>query len=226
MDFETITDWPGYLRDAIAHPAAHPELDLHPDAFTPSATLGLLATVVSGAAHDRMIDGALALVESGDPALARPVLTMPLERAPHAPARIGRAIRSHRAQFDDGIVDALIDRALAADPRDRELLAAIDDESRRRGPRVVALMATTRPDWAAAHLDLVPASIDPDGKLLLTVLGRTRTPDLPVVIDAIAAAGPDYTRRLARALLTWPESARDRVRPALRAHPAFASLVR
>jgi hypothetical protein len=225
MDFDAITDWPAYLRDAIARPAAHPELALHPDATTPSAELGLLATVVHGPTLARLIDGALALVDSGDPELARPVLTIPLEQAPGAAARIGRALLAHGARFDDAIVDALLDRALKADARDPDLVAAADALVQRRGPRVVAVMALARPDWAARHVDRISAAADPDGALLLRVLGRTRTPDLPAMVDAIAAAGPDYPARLARALATWPASAQDRVRPALRAHPAFASLV-
>ncbi len=224
MDFEHITDWASYLRDAIDRPAEHPELaQVRPEATTTPAALGALYATLSDTTQIAMADGAVTLVEAGDPKHARSVLTIPLERAPNAARRIGAAVTAHRARLDDTLVDGLVDRALKADANDPTLTAAIDAESGRRGPRMLQLMALYRPDWVAAHLDKVPTSSDADGKELLRVVDRTRTPDLPSVISAIAAAGPDYVARLKAAMAGWPASAQARVAPALQAHPAFAT---
>ena len=123
------------------------------------------------------------------------------------------------------MVSALIDRALQGDSSDSALVRVMETEAKTRGPEVLRLAARWSTAWAAGHLDWVPTSSDADGALLLRVVDRTPTDDLPVIVRAIGEAGADYVDRLLTALATWPASARARVTPALQADPAFANRV-
>ena len=220
--FDAITDWPTVLREVIDKPDSHPEIAaIQPQATTAEGILSALFWVLGPFAKSALADAALGLVETGTPAQVSAVYALGLEHAPNAAARIGAILQARRGALSDAAVDALIDSGLQQDARDPVLVSAIEREAQARGWRMLHLMAPHRPDWVAAHLELVPTATDPEGKQLARIVDRTKAPDLPALVDAIARAGTSYVTRLVDGMKPWPDKARQRVAPVLHANAAF-----
>ncbi|NVB80010.1 MAG: hypothetical protein HOV81_16565 [Kofleriaceae bacterium] len=226
-ELDSIPDWAGYLRQLIDQGRVPEEVSrTEPNATSIAAALSVLHRYLDGRpAQAEMVEGALQIVEQGNAHYIKPLLPVPLEHGRAASSRIAKSIETHRTKLDDLTVSALIDRALQDNPSDSALVRVMEAEAKTRGPEVLRLAARWWPAWAASHIDWVPTSGDADGALLLRVVDRTPTGDLPVMIDAIGKAGADYVNRLVTALATWPVSAQARVKPALQADPAFAGRV-
>ncbi len=228
-DYAAITDWVAYIRDAIATPGAYPELG--GDSLAVDAGLSKVGAELAPTPYGpRFADAALRLLEQGTPAIAEQLLQVSLGQAPAAGARVAAVARSWWGTPLEDRIRTLLLRGLEADARDPQLLAALADFALRdptRAREALGLAVPHNIDWVAAHVDLLPASFDPDGRHLRALAVRTEDADLPRLLAGIAAAGPDFVQRLVSALRA-PDAVPHQVqqlRPFLAAQPAFAGLV-
>ncbi len=226
MDFAAITDWVAYIRDCLQVPGRHPELG--GDQLAVDAGLSKIGHELESTAQGQAFaDAALELLEQGTPGEAELLLQIPLGQASAAGARVAQIAARWRGTPLESHTRTLLLRGLEADPRDPQLLQALDDFAHidaQRARDALGLAVPYNIDWVIAHLDLLPSSIDPDGKQLRALAVRTLDRDLPALIAGMATAGADYVTRLVDALRAAdaPPHQVAELRPFLAAHPAFA----
>jgi hypothetical protein len=222
-----ITDWVEHLRACVRDPAAHRELD--PDNLQIDAGLSMMRGTLEGTPEAaRMSDAALELLEHGTQGEQRALLSTSLGGAPELGRRVARIARGWQNGPLDERIRTLLLRGLEAEPRDPDVLAALREEAGRGGPRTVDALDVAAPHnaaWLAAHVGLLTAELDPEGKRLVFLALRTQVEDLPTLLRGIVAAGDGHVTRFIDALKAGkaPPHLVERLRPALAAHPAFAA---
>jgi hypothetical protein len=177
-------DWLAYLRDAIARPEAHPEIDA-----ALASGLSKIEAAAQGTPHaQRLADAALALLETGTATERDAVQCLALRAAPDAAPRL-RALLGRADLSMDTRVRCAHELLTAArqDPVGLEvvrgaLAAPAGEESRRLALDVAARHL---PEWPANWLHLAP----PDPALLLSLWKDTPVPRRRAFVEAVAAAG-------------------------------------
>ena len=225
FDFADVADWTAYLRDLIARPGAHPELGKHGTMGTRSSVGALAATLAGSPYLDRLLDAGLALVERGTPEEVAIAGTLPFGAVQGD--RVLEVLAARATTLPEEVFDVLIDAALEHRPLDPRVPRALEARAASAPHEAAALLkvALARlPAWVIQHVPrFASASHDPRGRTLAALLARSHPIERGALLDAIAAAGPDYMARTLAGVRdsSFPDAARERIRAELAAHPAF-----
>lgn len=225
FDFARIDDWTAYLRDLIERPLGHEEIAVPGcETIGTRSTINAFATSLADTPYlAPLLEAAITLVEAGRPEEVAIAGTLPFgepqaDRIVELLVRVGPTLPA-------GAFSMMAGRALAhraGDPRVAAALAARAARVPAEAPNMLELALYALPAWVVDHLAaFADARHDPEGSVLAVLIARAEGPTRKAILDAIAAAGPEFVSRALDYVRSYPEVARARVRADLAAHPAF-----
>ncbi|MBA3462803.1 MAG: hypothetical protein H0T46_22800 [Deltaproteobacteria bacterium] len=220
-----ITDWVQYLRDLIAKPAAHPELNAR-DTMGTASSLGAFAAQLAGTPFlERLNAAGLVLVEQGTADERAIAGTLPFGEV--EAERVVEVLARGATTLPQPVFDSLLDAALRHRAADRRVTTIIEAKARQSSEQAAEMLLAALPylpDWVIAHVGpYAGAANDPNGEALASLLARSPAEVRRRLLDAIAAAGPDHVARTLAGVTapSFHEIARERIRADLAAHRAF-----
>ncbi len=224
IDPAAIEDWVAYLQDLIARPATHRELQIDGALSAPRA-IAMFAERLDPVYRHRLLDAALDLLERGTPGEVEVVGIMPF--GADETSRVVDVLASRGHALPQPLFDMFLGTALDHASHDPRVIAALEDRARsapEEGTRMLLAAQQALPEWVAASVGVfATAENDPSGAGLASLIVRQSPDRRRELLDAIAAAGPDFVARAVAGLTRpdLPEVARGRVRPDLAQHPVF-----